>query len=90
MGIYNNIHDPNNDDSYYYCSRNDCPCHQHDFYDSSRNINLKYEYNDEHNVYFNYDNHNDGAKYDNNDKYDDYNIVNDEYYNNKFNSSSTR
>jgi hypothetical protein len=80
MGIYNNIHDPNNDDSYYYCSRNDCPCHQHDFYDSSRNI--KYEYNDDHNVHFNYDNHD--------DKYDDYNIVNDEYYNNKFNSSSTR
>jgi hypothetical protein len=89
MGIYNNIHDPNNDDSYYYCSRNDCPCHQHDFYDSSRNLNIKYEYNDDHNVYFNYDNHNDSTKYDNN-KYDDYNIVDDNYYNNKFNSSSTR
>jgi hypothetical protein len=89
MGIYNNIHDPNNDDSYYYCSRNDCPCHGHDFYDSSRNINLKYEYNNEHDVYFNYDNHDDSTKYDNN-KYDDYNIVNDNYYNNKFNSSSTR
>jgi hypothetical protein len=72
MGIYNNIHDPNNDDEYYYCSRNDCPCHGHDFYDSSRNLNLNinYEYNDEHDVYFNY--------------------VNDNYYNNKFNSSSTR
>jgi hypothetical protein len=89
MGIYNNIHNPNDDDNYYYCPVNDCPCHQHDFYDGSRNLNIKYEYNDEHDVYFNYDNHNDGAKYDNN-KYDDYNIVNDEYYNNKFNSSSTR
>ena len=79
MGIYNNIHDPNNDDNYYYCSRNDCPCHNHDFYDSSRNLNIKYEYNDEHDVYFNYD-----------DKYDDYNVVNDDHYNNKFNSSSTR
>jgi hypothetical protein len=59
MGIYNNIHDPNNDDNYYYCPRNDCPCHQHDYYDSSRNlnININYEYNDEHDVYFNYVNH---------------------------------
>jgi hypothetical protein len=81
MGIYNNIH-TTDDDEYYYCSRNDCPCHGHDFYDASRNLNIKYEYNDEHNVYFNYDNHD--------DKYDDYNIVNDNYYNNKFNSSSTR
>jgi hypothetical protein len=70
MGIYNNIHDPNNDDSYYYCPRTDCACHQHDYYDSSRNYN---------NVYFN-----------NDDKYDDYNVVDDNYYNNKFNSSSTR
>jgi hypothetical protein len=88
MGIYNNIH-TTDDDEYYYCSRNDCPCHGHDFYDSSRNLNLKYEYNDEHDVYFNYDNHDDSTKYDNN-KYDDYNIVDDNYYNNKFNSSSTR
>jgi len=76
MGIYNNIHNPNDDDNYYYCPVNDCPCHEHYYYDASRN--LKYEYNDEHDVYFNYDNH------------DDYNIVNDEYYNNKFNSFSTR
>ena len=47
MGIYNNIHDPNNDDNYYYCPRRDCACHQHDYYDSSRN-----NYN---NIYFNYD-----------------------------------
>ena len=48
MGIYNLIHD-NNDDLYYYCPVNDCPCHQPDYYDSSRN-----NYN---NVYFNnYDN----------------------------------
>jgi hypothetical protein len=39
MGIYNNIHDFNNDDNYFYCPRNDCPCHQPDYYDSSRNIN---------------------------------------------------
>jgi hypothetical protein len=36
MGIYNLIHD-NNDEFYYYCPRNDCPCHQPDSYDSSRN-----------------------------------------------------
>jgi hypothetical protein len=36
MGIYNHIHD-NNDEFYYYCPRNDCPCHQPDYYDSSRN-----------------------------------------------------
>ena len=78
MGIYNNIH-TTDDDNYYYCPVNDCPCHGHDFYDSSRNLNIKYEYNDEHDVYFNYD-----------DKYNDYNVVNDDYYNNKFNSSSTR
>jgi hypothetical protein len=89
MGIYNNIHNPNNDDNYYYCPVNDCPCHQHDYYDSSRNLNIKYEYNDEYDVYFNYDNHDDSTKYDNN-KYDDYNVVYDNYYNNKFNSSSTR
>jgi hypothetical protein len=81
MGIYNNIHDPNNDDNYYYCPVNDCPCHQHDYYDSSRNYN---------NVYFNYDNNDDSTKYNNDDKYDDYNVVNNDYYNNKFNSSSTR
>jgi hypothetical protein len=56
MGIYNNIH-TTDDDEYYYCSRNDCPCHGHDYYDSSRNLNIKYEYNDEHDVYFNYVNH---------------------------------
>jgi len=57
MGIYNHIHDINdNDDYYFYCPRNDCPCHQPDYYDSSRNLNIQYEYNDEHNVYFNYDN----------------------------------
>ena len=38
MGIYNLIHD-NDDDLYYYCPVNDCPCHQPDYYDSSRNIN---------------------------------------------------
>jgi hypothetical protein len=38
MGIYNHIHDINdNDDYYFYCPRNDCPCHQPDYYDSSRN-----------------------------------------------------
>jgi hypothetical protein len=70
MGIYNNIHDPNNDDNYYYCPVNDCPCHQHDYYDGSRNLNLN-------NIYFNDDN-----------KYDDYNVVNHDYYNNKYKYSS--
>jgi hypothetical protein len=41
MGIYNAIHDPD-DDLYYYCPRNDCPCHDHYFYDSSGN----YDFND--------------------------------------------
>jgi hypothetical protein len=36
MGIYNLIHN-NDDDLYYYCPVNDCPCHQPDYYDSSRN-----------------------------------------------------
>jgi hypothetical protein len=40
MGIYNHIHDINdNDDYYFYCPRNDCPCHSPDYYDSSRNNN---------------------------------------------------
>ncbi len=39
MGIYNNIH-PTDDDLYYYCPRNDCPCHDHYFYDSSGNYDL--------------------------------------------------
>jgi len=26
-----------NDDLYYYCPRNDCPCHDNNFYDSSGN-----------------------------------------------------
>ena len=49
MGIYNLIHD-NNDDLYYYCPTIDCPCHSPDYYDSSRN-----NYN---NIYFNNDNDN--------------------------------
>jgi hypothetical protein len=41
MGIYNHIHDINdNDDYYFYCPINDCPCHQPDYYDSSRNLNI--------------------------------------------------
>jgi hypothetical protein len=36
MGIYNLIHN-NDDDLYYYCPASDCPCHQPDYYDSSRN-----------------------------------------------------
>ena len=36
MGIYNLIHN-NDDDLYFYCPVNDCPCHQPDYYDSSRN-----------------------------------------------------
>ena len=39
MGIYNNIHDVNDDD-YYYCPRNDCACHSPDYYDSSRNYDF--------------------------------------------------
>jgi hypothetical protein len=36
MGIYNLIHN-NDDKQYFYCPVNDCPCHQPDYYDSSRN-----------------------------------------------------
>ena len=36
MGIYNLIHDVD-DDLYYYCPASDCPCHGPDYYDSSRN-----------------------------------------------------
>jgi hypothetical protein len=36
MGIYNLIHN-NDDEQYFYCPVNDCPCHQPDYYDSSRN-----------------------------------------------------
>jgi len=36
MGIYNNIH-TSDDDHYYYCPVSDCPCHQPDYHDSSRN-----------------------------------------------------
>jgi hypothetical protein len=46
MGIYNLIHNVD-DDLYFYCPVNDCPCHQPDYYDSSRN-----NYN---NIYFNID-----------------------------------
>jgi hypothetical protein len=56
MGIYNHIHDVD-DDKYYYCPVNDCPCHSPDYYDSSRN---------------NY-----------------YNIVNDKYYNDKYDGGFT-
>jgi hypothetical protein len=56
MGIYNHIHDVD-DDKYYYCSVNDCPCHSPDYYDSSRN--------------------------------DYYNLVNDKYYNDKYDGGFT-
>jgi hypothetical protein len=56
MGIYNHIHDVD-DDKYYYCSANDCPCHSPDYYDSSRN--------------------------------DYYNLVNDKYYNDKYDGGFT-
>jgi hypothetical protein len=61
MGIYNNIHDFN-DDYYYYCPVNDCPCHSPDYYDSSRNYDNKYDY---------------------------YNLVDDKYYNDKYNGGFT-
>jgi hypothetical protein len=46
MGIYNLIHN-NDDDLYYYCPVNDCPCHQPDYYDSSRNNYNFFNYDDE-------------------------------------------
>jgi len=67
MGIYNHIHDVD-DDKYYYCSVNDCPCHSPDYYDSSRNLNLVYI--DDY-------------------KYDKYNLVDDKYYNDKYNGGFT-
>ena len=36
MGIYNLIHDVD-DDLYYYCPVSDCPCHSPDYHDSSCN-----------------------------------------------------
>jgi hypothetical protein len=42
MGIYNLIHD-SNDEQYFYCPVNDCPCHQPDYYDSSRNNYYDFE-----------------------------------------------
>ena len=42
MGIYNNIHS-SDDDNYFYCPVNDCPCHDHYFYDASGNV---YHHND--------------------------------------------
>ncbi len=72
MGIYNFIHN-NDDDLYYYCPVNDCPCHQPDYYDSSRN-----NYN---NVYFNNDNKYDDYNVVNNNYY------NNKYNYNSSNSS---
>jgi hypothetical protein len=51
MGIYNLIHNVD-DDLYYYCPVNDCPCHQPDYYDSSRN-----NYNNHY--FFDYNDNND-------------------------------
>jgi hypothetical protein len=44
MGIYNLIHNVN-DDLYYYCPTIDCPCHSPDYYDSSRNNYYFYDIN---------------------------------------------
>jgi len=46
MGIYNGIH-PDDDDLYFYCPRNDCPCHYHYFFDASRNLNQSADHNDD-------------------------------------------
>jgi len=49
LGIYNNIHSVDDDD-YFYCPRNDCPCHDHYFYDSSGNYDNHHRvHNDDHN-----------------------------------------
>jgi len=50
MGIYNLIHDFD-DDLYYYCPVNDCPCHSPDYHDSSRN-----NYNNYYFFKYDYDN----------------------------------
>jgi hypothetical protein len=39
MGIYNNIHDIDND-QYYYCSVNDCSCHGPSYHDASTNYDF--------------------------------------------------
>jgi hypothetical protein len=39
MGIYNNIHNVDND-QYYYCSDRDCACHGPSYYDASRNYDF--------------------------------------------------
>ena len=39
MGVKYNIHDPN-DDKYYYCCSNDCPCNDdHDIFTSTHGNN---------------------------------------------------
>jgi hypothetical protein len=72
MGIYNHIHDVD-DDLYYYCPVNDCPCHGNDYYDCSRNLNLKFDNDDKYDQYNLV-----------NDKY-----YNDKYYNDKYDGGFT-
>jgi len=53
LGIYNGIHTVDND-LYYYCPRNDCPCHHHYFYDASGNYdNAKYVDNSINDIHHN-------------------------------------
>lgn len=42
MGIHNGIH-TTDDDHYYYCPDNDCPCHDNYFYDASGNFDYQFE-----------------------------------------------
>jgi hypothetical protein len=62
MGIYNLIHDFD-DDLYYYCPTIDCPCHSPDYHDSSRNNYYFYDLNNNHIVN---DDNNDNSSSDNN------------------------
>jgi hypothetical protein len=45
MGIYNNIHDIN-DEQFYHCTLNDCACHSRtDYFDTSNNFNINHNDN---------------------------------------------
>jgi hypothetical protein len=46
MGIYNNIHDFD-DDHYFYCARLDCACHGPGWYDASTNYDF---FRTDHNI----------------------------------------
>ena len=53
MGIHNGIH-TTDDDHYYYCPNNDCPCHDNYFYDASGNFDYNPRRDDLNNIQYNH------------------------------------